>query len=148
MIIFVLLCLFLALVLGGGLYAYRIAFYSPSQDREKTPSITGLQYEPYREEIRRIFCQLRDRPCEMVTIYSHDGLKLSGRYYHNTDGAPLDIGFHGYRSSCLTDFAGGSEMSFQMGHNLLLVDERAHGKSEGKTISFGIQERRDHSQRY
>lgn len=143
MIIFVLLCLLLALVLGGGLYAYRIAFYSPSQDREKTPSITGLQYEPYREEIRRIFCQLRDRPCEMVTIYSHDGLKLSGRYYHNIDGAPLDIGFHGYRSSCLTDFAGGSEMSFQMGHNLLLVDERAHGKSEGKTISFGIQERQD-----
>ena len=55
----------------------------------------------------------------------------------------MDIGFHGYRSSALTDFAGGSELSFSMGHNLLLIDERAHGRSEGRTITFGIQERWD-----
>ena len=30
-----------------------------------------------------------------------------------------------------------------MGHNLLLIDERAHGRSEGRTITFGIQERWD-----
>ena len=43
----------------------------------------------------------------------------------------------------MTDFAGGSEISFQMGHNLLLVDQRAHGKSGGRTITFGIKERQD-----
>jgi pimeloyl-ACP methyl ester carboxylesterase len=78
-----------------------------------------------------------------VTVTTDDGLVLSGRYYHNRDGAPLDIGFHGYRSHPITDFSGGTELSFQMGHNVLLVDQRAHGKSEGKTISFGILERRD-----
>jgi len=86
---------------------------------------------------------LKDRPCEFVTVTSHDGLTLSGRYYHVKDGAPLDIGFHGYRSSPLTDFSGGSELSFRMEHNVLLVDQRAHGKSEGRTIAFGIQERQD-----
>lgn len=30
-----------------------------------------------------------------------------------------------------------------MEHNLLLIEQRAHGKSEGSTISFGILERRD-----
>jgi len=30
-----------------------------------------------------------------------------------------------------------------MEHNLLLIDQRAHGKSEGKTITFGILERQD-----
>ena len=143
MFILSIICVFILLVLVGSYYAYRIAFYSPKKDRNKLPSTSVPQYDPYRAEMKRIFHQLNNRPCEYVTIYSHDGLKLSGRYYHIQDGAPLDIGFHGYRSSPLTDFSGGSELSFNLGHNVLLVDQRAHGKSEGRTISFGIQERQD-----
>lgn len=143
MIVFLLLILLLLLVLGGSYYAYRIAFYNPPSDPDEAPNMDGSIYEPYREEITRLYRQIRDRDCEQVTIYSEDGLKLFGRYYHVRDGAPLDIGFHGYRSRPFTDFAGGSEMSFEMGHNLLLVDQRAHGRSEGRTISFGIRERWD-----
>lgn len=143
MVIYIIACLVLAVIFGGAYYAYRVAFYSPANDRDRIPSTRGPQYDPYREEMARIYHQLNDRPCEFVTITSHDGLTLSGRYYHIRDGAPLDIGFHGYRSSCMTDFSGGSELSFQLGHNVLLVDQRAHGKSEGRTITFGIQERRD-----
>lgn len=137
------LCLILAALLFGGYYAYRIAFYSSKEGRDKIPVHSGKQYDPYREEMDRIYRQLLDRPCETVTIQSQDGLTLSGRYYQVADGAPLDIGFHGYRSACLTDFSGGAELSLQLGHNLLLVDQRAHGKSQGRTITFGIQERWD-----
>lgn len=143
MIFLILLVLLLAFVLGGGWYAYRIAFYNPPSDPDKAPNMDGSVYEPYRQEITRLYRQIRDRECETVSIYSDDGLKLFGRYYHVRDGAPLDICFHGYRSRSFTDFAGGSEMSFEMGHNLLLVDQRAHGRSEGRTISFGIKERWD-----
>ena len=143
MILYVLAILALAVIFGGGYYAYREAFYHSYKDRQKPPSIAGHQYDPYREELKRLFWQLQGRPCEFVSIQSHDGLTLSGRYYHVRDGAPVDIAFHGYRSSPMTDFAGGSEMSLDMGHNLILVDQRAHGKSEGRTIGFGIQERRD-----
>lgn len=143
MTILLILCILLAVLLGGSYYAYRVAFFSPQKGRERIPEYKGPKYDPYQEEMARIFGQLNDRPCEFVTIFSQDGLKLSGRYYHTADGAPLDIGFHGYRSSCLTDFSGGAALSFQLGHNVLLVDERAHGKSEGRTIAFGIQERWD-----
>lgn len=143
MILILILCVVLLILLGGSFYAYRVAFFSPRKDRDRIPPTNGPQYDPYREEMKRIYHQLNDRPCEFITVYSHDGLKLSGRYYHIKDGAPLDIGFHGYRSSPLTDFSGGSELSFSLGHNVLLVDQRAHGKSEGRTISFGIQERLD-----
>lgn len=143
MILLLLLLLLLTFVFGGSYYAYRIAFYNPPSDPEKAPNMDGSVYEPYREEITRLYRQIRDRECEPVTIFSDDGLKLYGRYYHIRDGAPLDIGFHGYRSRSFTDFAGGSELSFEMGHNLLLVDQRAHGRSEGRTISFGIRERWD-----
>ena len=139
----ILLCLLTIVILGGSYYAYRIAFYASPKNRDQVVKPKDPQYDPYREEMRRIYHQLNDRPCEVVSILSHDGLKLSGRYYHIKDGAPLDIGFHGYRSHPITDFSGGTELSFQMGHNVLLIDERAHGRSEGSTISFGIQERLD-----
>jgi len=138
-----LLCLFIIVLLAGSYYAYRIAFYSPPKNRDHVVKPKDSQYDPYREEMRRIYHQLNDRHCEFVSIVSHDGLKLSGRYYHVKDGAPLDICFHGYRSHPITDFSGGTELSFLMEHNVLLIDERAHGKSEGSTISFGIQERLD-----
>ncbi len=143
MIFLLILCILLAIVLGGSYYAYRVAFYSPQKGRDRIPVYSGGQYDRYREEMTQLFHQLRDRPCESVTIFSQDGLELSGRYYHVKDGAPLDIGFHGYRSSPLTDFSGGSCLSFQMNHNLLLVDQRAHGKSQGRTITFGVKERWD-----
>lgn len=143
MILFSIFCFILLILGAGAYYAYRVAFYASPNNRDGIPATDGTQYDPYREEMSRIFHQLNDRPCEFVTIQSHDGLTLSGRYYHIQDGAPLDIGFHGYRSSPMTDFSGGSELSFQLGHNVLLVDQRAHGKSSGCTITFGILERRD-----
>ena len=143
MTLFFLLCLFLAVFLIGSWYAYRRAFFNPYEDRDQKPSLPGAKYDPYRPVMRELYKNLTERPCEYVTIRSFDGLTLSGRYYHIKDGAPLDIGFHGYRSSPMTDFSGGASLSFDTKHNVLLVDQRAHGKSEGRTITFGIKERQD-----
>ena len=122
---------------------YRIAFFSPNKNREAIPETKGPQFEPHRATMRRIFTQLAARDFEDVTILAHDGLKLAGKYYHIKDGAPLAIAFHGYRSCGMTDFAGGSELCFEMEQNLLLIDQRSHGKSQGKSITFGILERLD-----
>lgn len=143
MTLYILLCLVLAVIFGGAYYAYRIAFYSPNKDREKIPEVNDPHYTPYKTVIRDLFHALEKKPCEFVTIQSRDGLTLSGRYYHSTDDAPLAIGFHGYKSCWLTDFCGGADISFQMGHNVLLIDERAHGRSQGRSITFGIKERQD-----
>jgi pimeloyl-ACP methyl ester carboxylesterase len=139
----ILVCLAAVILLAGSFFAYKIAFYSPPKNREKVNNPADPQYDPYRPEMKRIYHQLNNRPYERVSIVSDDGLRLEGRYYHVKDGAPLDIGVHGYRSNPVTDFSGGSEMTFQMEHNLLLIEQRAHGKSEGRTITFGILERRD-----
>lgn len=135
--------IFLFLILLISYACYRVAFYVPKKNREVIPEPRGKQYEPHRDTMRRIFSQLTAREYEDVSVISHDGLTLAGKYYHVRDGAPLGIAFHGYRSCGMTDFAGGSELCFEMGYNLLLIDERAHGRSEGRTITFGIEERRD-----
>lgn len=137
------LLILLAVILGGAYFAYRTAFYSPADDREGVRPIKSTQYDPYRPRMKEIFENLKARPFERVSVTSFDGLTLSGRYYHVADGAPLDLCFHGYRSSPLVDFSGGSELSFQLGHNVLMIEQRAHCGSEGKTITFGILERRD-----
>jgi fermentation-respiration switch protein FrsA (DUF1100 family) len=82
-------------------------------------------------------------PSEEVYINSYDKLRLYGRIYLKDERAPFEIAFHGYRSIASRDFSGGGYETLLRGHNLLLVDQRAHGKSDGKTISFGINERRD-----
>lgn len=143
MIFFVLLGLALALVLGGALYAYRKAFYSPYQKRDYLHAPDLKRCDAYREDMERIFIALADSPFETVHIFSDDGLTLSGRYYHLQNGGPVDLCFHGYRSSPLTDMCCFAELAAGLHHNLLLVDQRAHGDSRGRTISFGIRERMD-----
>lgn len=96
-----------------------------------------------KEEINELVEKLKKIEYEEVYVTSHDGLKLYGRYYHVKDGAPISIGFHGYRGSAFRDFSGGALMVMENGHNLLLIDQRATGKSEGKTITFGIKEKYD-----
>lgn len=132
------------LILVGSYVAYRMSFY-PALRREdadyKMPQ--GPQYDKVRDNISKSINEMLSRPFEPVTITSFDGKKLYARYYHTADGAPLQIQFHGYKSSAVVDFSGGSKLAGKLGHNALVVDQRSHGKSEGSAITFGIQERRD-----
>ena len=96
-----------------------------------------------KDQINAMLDRCMSLPCEDVWIKSHDGYKLHGRYFHTADGAPVQILFHGYRSNAYRDFAGGLLLAVDSGCNVLLVDQRAHGESEGKCLSFGINERKD-----
>lgn len=123
-------------------YAYRKAFLS---DRKRQEDWDGFIRRAGEEgpQVRELMEQLKEITAEDVFINSFDGLKLHGRYYHVKDGAPLDIQFHGYNGNAMRDFCGGNKISRESGHNSLLIDQRAHGMSRGKTISFGINERKD-----
>lgn len=135
--------LLLCVIFMGAYYSYRKAFYSPSRRPKPHDSLDGEQYAAAKEHIQRITGIMEKIPFETVRIKSKDGLTLFGRYYHVSDGAPLEILFHGYRSHPFRDCAGGHALSRKMGFNALVVDQRAHGSSEGNTISFGILERLD-----
>lgn len=141
----ILILLFIAAVLLlGSWYAYSIAFHSPESKRVCADApLNGAQYEAVADSIHRISGIMQRIPFEEVTIESDDGIKLYGRYYHMRDGAPVEILFHGYRSHPYRDCSGGHALSRKMEYNVLVVDQRAHGKSGGTTICFGILERYD-----
>lgn len=125
---------------------YRISFFAPKRVLDKDVQIhlpEGEQYLKVREGIEKCVTDMLNRPFEPVTISTFDGKKLYARYYHVADGAPLQIQFHGYKSSAVLDFCGGSLYAGKIGHNALVIDQRSHGRSEGKAITFGILERKD-----
>ena len=103
----------------------------------------GEQYEPYNEGILRVIERMLPEPFENVWIKAEDGIKLYGRFYHMHDNAPVILFFHGYRSSSIRDGNGIWEFCKKHGYNIMMIDQRAHGKSEGRTMTFGIRERYD-----
>ena len=126
------------------LFCYKIAFHSPLPHKEDPYDIpSDDQYDVHAERMHSMVDYMLTLPYEQVYITSHDGLRLAARYYHRTDGAPVKIEFHGYRSAAVRDFSGANELDVLTGCNVLLVDQRAHGLSDGTVISFGIKERYD-----
>ena len=103
----------------------------------------GKAYEDYHGTITRCVKEVLEVPYEEVQIGSHDGLVLSGKYYHLKDDAPMILFFHGYRCSAIRDGNGMFLYTRKLGFNVFLADQRAHGKSQGKTITFGVKERYD-----
>lgn len=135
---------FLTIIILAAFFIYRTAFYSPRSKRADPFAPTdGQAYEAYRDAILKATRIMDQYPYEPVWITSHDGKKLFARYYHMDDDAPLEIICHGYRSSALRDSSGGHALSRRLKLNTLVIDQRAHGKSEGVTITFGIKERHD-----
>ena len=101
------------------------------------------QYTPYIKQIHENVDFLLSLEYESVSIKSFDGLNLHAKYYNLREGAPIVMMFHGYRSNGFRDANGGFRICVQKGYNVLIVDQRAHGKSGGKALTFGIKERFD-----
>ena len=134
----------LLVIFLGGYITYRMTFYNNPKKNKVDP----YKYIKDNDEPRNLFSKsLIDRvlsiPCEDIYTTSYDGLKLHGRLYTVDKNAPFAIQFHGYKSSPMIDFSGGGEMAMKMGMNVIMVDERASGESEGHTISFGYHESMD-----
>lgn len=134
------------LVLLIAYICYRVAFYSAPRKplaEGEIPLPDGEIYEPYHDSMRKWVVKVRSLPCEEMEITSFDGLKLRGRYYEYAPGAPIELMMHGYRGDSERDMSAGVLRAFKLGRSALIVDQRCCGRSEGSTITFGINEHRD-----
>ena len=135
---------FVLLTLGLAFLLFRLAFGAQKTTEKEMFVLPDTdQYRPYAAEARRMIRAALALPYEPVTIRSDDGLTLFGRCYPAAPDAPWLLLFHGYRSAAERDFCGGLPFGMGMGCNVLLVDERAHGKSGGRCLTLGIRERYD-----
>ena len=126
-------------------WCYGKAFYFSDTDKkiDTLSSLEQIRDEVAFEPMRRLATELEALPYEEVSIRSRDGLRLCGRYYHFSDDRRVEILFHGWRSNAFRDACGGAKIARDAGYNYLVVDQRAHGRSDGNTITFGIKEKYD-----
>lgn len=139
-LVFLLLLGFLALYI-----LYRVVFCNPPQKRPSVRQIpdSGL-YRAHKDKMLKAIEDMEKTSCEEVGIFSGDGLRLYGKLYQGKqDDAPLVIFFHGYHGMAAWDGYGFFQLCKTNGFHLLMIDERAHGKSEGNVLTFGIKERYD-----
>ncbi len=137
-IIFVIV-LFLLVVL----YFFSLAFMRKSSANiDDMDNTINESLKEYSDVIEKGMEFVRTAPHIWCYTEAFDGIKLAGRYYDNNSSCTIFL-FHGYRSRAAHDFSCAVEMYYKMGFNIFLADQRAHGRSEGKLITFGVKESRD-----
>jgi len=94
-------------------------------------------------DMRREMAWFEEQEREEVSIRSRDGLKLCASYLEAPNARACMLLMHGFRSWCRFDFSMVLRFYYEHGLSILLVDQRSHGRSEGKYIDYGILERYD-----
>lgn len=136
-----------ALTFGGAAFAYKKVmkfFFNMALEREtKYFKVRAEENGPYRDIILAGEAKFGSWPCEHVYTTSFDGLTLHGRFYQQEGAKRTMVLVHGWRGGWDYDFCLGGPWLYEEGYNLLVIDQRAQGESEGEYMSMGIKERKD-----
>ena len=126
---------------------YLRIFYANRRGKEKektkitAPVVDG--FAPVRPQIGGWMLEVEAMEGRELELISFDCLRLRGTFYEYKKGAPVEIMFHGYRGNGKRDLSGGVVRAFKQGRSALIVDHRASGRSEGRAVTFGVNESRD-----
>lgn len=143
MIVFILL---LFLIIVGG-----YTFFAACGRKKELPwhDPEGLKNTAYEKHIRLIAYSsewIKSHNPKDIYISSEDGFRLHGLWIPAENPRGTILLAHGYRSTMLVDFGMILDVYHKEGLNLLLPEQRCHGKSEGKYITFGVKESKDMQQ--
>ena len=122
---------------------YNTTFYSPKKWQNNDFNLNGPFYKGFEDQVIPLINSIREITYEDVYITSFDKLKLHARVYLNPNSNKVAVLCHGYRGTPCRDFSGGAVEVIKLGYNVILIDERAHGQSEGHSITFGVREVKD-----
>ena len=121
-------------------------------------AVTGRRYTPETLEAqlsKPAYLEIKDASLastdwvrahehQELHVMSYDGKLLHATFLPKEHAKGTILLFHGYRSCWQIDF--GLVLPYyydELGYQLLLIDQRAHGQSQGKYLTFGVRERMD-----
>ena len=135
--------LFLLLMVSGGYVFFEACVRRKEYDWLNEKEISKTSYNKYYKTIVASNQWLIDHKAQDLYLTSEDGLRLHSLWIPANDAKGTVILAHGYKSTMLVDFSFVLDFYHALGMNLLIPDQRSHGKSEGKYITFGVKESDD-----
>lgn len=149
---YLLIILFIIIIalLAAGYYTFMTVFDSHYvKEPNADPDYMDSEKDKMRPTARRLeefqatlIPKFEALPFESLEITSFDGLRLHGDLLR---GNPKEVVIcvHGYRSDKRWDFCDKYRIYRDRGSTMLFVNDRAHGKSEGRYIGFSELDRFD-----
>ncbi len=141
LLILTLILLYTILIIGPSVVAFFTVFARKTTTPLNERKSLGY-YEPFVDKINSSTSYLSGLTKTPVRITSFDGAQLYADYY-DSGYDKTAICVHGYASGVDYNFAVQGEFLNRLGFNLLFINQRAHDKSGGKSITFGLYESRD-----
>lgn len=139
-IVLVLLALVL-LVLGGYLLVGSIAFRLVLSKNARAKKLSSKHMAQNLDEYMIDLEWWKNYPFEVLSVTSFDNFKLCGHYLNNNSDK-LAILVHGYGGDFRETF-NYAKYFYIRGYDLLAIESRAHGASEGDMITMGYLEHKD-----
>lgn len=144
MIVLTVMLLLVLLWLGSAYMAFRTAQRSgPIRDHTDTERLMRSKYAKYADIITEGVNWNQNCGSEPWEITSADGLTLHAEWLENPGSNKSAVLVHGWRSSAVSDFSITAKWLYERGWSILFVTQRAHAKSEGRWLGFGVSERQD-----
>ncbi|MGC6769428.1 alpha/beta hydrolase [Enterococcus sp. LJL128] len=144
--IIILVLLFTAGVCLAAFKMYRMAFNRSGNREEAFETDHNLIAAPAAEllnPVKEKKVEWQETSIEKsVQLQSVDGLRLQGYVYPQKESKRWVLLVHGFGGNHKEMFDKAPYFA-ELGYNLLLPDNRAHGESEGQLIGFGWQDRLD-----
>lgn len=141
--LFILFSLVFLMIFSGGYIFVLACLRQKTRNWLDKESIKNTPYERFYPFISETDSWLREHCAQDIYIESHDGLQLHGLFVPAPKAKGTVLLAHGYRSTILIEFHVAVVYFYALGFNLLLPDQRCHGKSQGSFITFGVKESED-----
>ena len=143
-VIFIILGTLLFAIFAVGSYAFFAACRQTKRRNWLDPEeFKGTDREKLYPYISHAHNWFSTHKVEDIYVQSRDGLQLYARWIPAENPRGTILLAHGYQSTPDIDFSLVLDVYHNLGMNMLIPDQRCHGKSEGKYITFGVKEWRD-----
>lgn len=148
-LIILLLIVILCVVAGYYIFNSVFAYRDKNTDEGREEDFVDSEKDLMRPTAKRLYAyqaplikQFNELDFEEVTITSFDNLQLYG-YLLRGNLEEVVICIHGYKSAMEYDYCDKIKIYQERGTTVLLLNDRAHGKSEGDYLGFSEHDKRD-----
>ncbi len=138
-------------VMTGAAWTLIRGYFTRRKPHEPNPGQIETVDDMHMDYLRRkAISAIKAQDTEEISITSREGLHLHGHYVHNLEagrlpGDPVNVVIlsHGYGGTGYKDLAVFSDFYIKQGYDILIIDQRTHGRSDGRYITFGAREQDD-----